>query len=151
MPRPMRPPPSISTEAIPRRASCAATIVPEKPPPIMATGAGRSDVIVGPLLRLARPGLDLLDILVGLGDDAAGGVSEQAGDQRVDEGSEPCANQLGADAERAGAVRDPAQPQRARMIDEQPAKHFASPFCPVFNILMVAPAGLEPATFGLGN
>src|SRR5919112_1073216 len=110
MPRPIRPWPSISSEPMPRRASCAATIVPEKPPPTMATTrrSAASDVIVGPLLRLGRAGPDFLDIMIGLGDDAAGGVGEPAGNGGMDERRQAGADQLDADPGGAGAMRDPA-------------------------------------------
>src|SRR4051812_5521244 len=114
----MRPLPSIRTEATPRRASWAATIVPENPPPIMATGVRCSDIIVGPLLRLARSGADLLHVEIGLGDDAPRCVGEPAGDDAVNHCRQPGADQPEADLQRARAMLEPAQPERARMIGE---------------------------------
>src|SRR5215207_9341412 len=96
-------------EAMPRRASCAATMVPEKPAPTMATGASRSNVIVRPLLRIARPRLDLLDVIIGLGDSAAGRVGEPAGDDAVDQSREPGTDQLEPDPDCSRAMLRPAQ------------------------------------------
>src|SRR6478609_1527007 len=117
------------------------------------TATSTSDVIVRPLLRLARSRPDLLDIIVGFGDRAACRVGEEAGDDAVDEGRAAGEDELAADLQRARAVLVPAQPQRAWMFQEQPVQHRqrTSQLALQFNVLLVAPAGLEPATFGLGN
>src|SRR5436309_11577061 len=107
-------------EAIPRRASWAARIVPEKPPPMIATGARRSDFIIRPALRISRARLALLDMVVDAGDRAPGGLGEPAGDRGMNEGGKPGADQLAADPDRANAVACPTHAQRARVLDEQP-------------------------------
>src|SRR6187455_221258 len=126
MPRPSRPPPSIRIEPMFRRASWAATIVPEKPPPMMATSA--SDIIVGPLLRLARSRPDLLDVIVGFGDGASRRVREPARDEAVDHGRAAGEDQLPADLECSRAMCGPGQSQRPWMFDEQPVQHCIAPF-----------------------
>jgi hypothetical protein len=61
----------MTTELIPRRARFAATIVPEKPPPTIATGVRRSPGIGWIAARL-------LDMFVHAGNGAAGRFAEEA-------------------------------------------------------------------------
>src|SRR4051812_13029303 len=103
---------------MPRRASCAATIVPEKPPPMIATGT-RSDVIIGPILRPRRPSPYLLDVMIGFGHPATRGIGPPAWNPGGDQGPQAGADQLEADPHCAPAVLRPADPQRARMLEEE--------------------------------
>src|SRR6476661_4198197 len=107
----MRPLPSIRTDAIPRRASCAARIVPENPPPMIATGT-RSDFIVRPILRVLRARLAALDVVVDSGHGLAGGLGEQARHRGMDDCGTAGAAQLRADLYCAGAMPRPSHPER---------------------------------------
>src|SRR5436190_1914597 len=109
---------SIRTEAMPRRASCAAMIVPEKPPPMIATGT-RSDFIVGPALRVRRARLARLDVIVDSGHGLARGFREPARHGGVHQCGATGADQLRANLHRARAMARPRHPQRTRMIAEQ--------------------------------
>src|SRR5215216_3000563 len=99
---------------MPRRASCAARIVPENPPPMIATGT-RSDFIVGPVLRIFSACLAALDMVVDPGHGLSGGLGEQAGHGGVDDCGTTRADQFRADLHRAGAVPRPGHPERSRM------------------------------------
>src|SRR5438270_9080004 len=83
-PLPILPLPSMSTLGTPRRASCAARIVPEAPPPTIATGS-RSDFVVRPILRVSGARLAPHHMLVHAGNHLAGSLREEAGNDRVDE------------------------------------------------------------------
>src|SRR4051812_9674666 len=105
-------------EGIPRRASWAAIMVPEKPPPIIATGTSRSDFIIGPVLRVRRARFSRLDVLVDAGDGLTAGFGEPPGHGGVNEHCQPGGNQLAADLHGADAVARPAHAERSRMMDE---------------------------------
>src|SRR4051812_46444302 len=103
---------------MPRRASWAAIMVPEKPPPMIATGTRPSDFIVGPVLRIGGAGFALGHVVVHVGDGLARGLGEPARHDRMDHAGKARADQLAADLHRADAVRGPAHAERARVLDE---------------------------------
>src|SRR5919107_6442651 len=107
-------------ERIPRRASCAARMVPEAPPPTIATAAGRSDLIVRPILRIGRPGFAGLDMIVDSGHRPAGGFAEPTRDHRVHHRRTAGADELRADLDRAPPMATPGHAERSWMLDEQP-------------------------------
>src|SRR5215210_3341111 len=111
----MRPLPSISAEPIPRRASCAARIVPDAPPPTIATGTRRSDFIIGPHLWVRRPGFALDHMVMHPLDRLAGSLGEPARHHCVDDAGHPRGHQLCADLQRADAMTKPTQAKRAGM------------------------------------
>src|SRR5690349_3047091 len=115
----MRPLPSISAEPIPRRANCAARMVPENPPPTIATGT-RSDLIIGPCVWIGGARLAALDVVVDVADGPARRVREPAGHRGMDHRRAARTDQLGADLDRADAMARPGHAQRVRMFDEQP-------------------------------
>src|SRR5437763_5704481 len=104
---------------MPRRASCAARIVPENPPPTIATGACRSDFIIGPILRVRRAGLARLYMVVDSGHGPPGGFREPAGHRGMDNRGTAGADQLGADLDRPRTVRRPAHAERSGMRENQ--------------------------------
>src|SRR6185369_7370998 len=118
MPCPARPLPSISTELTPRRASWAARIVPDAPPPTIATGTTRSDFVVRPGLRICSAGFALDHVIVHPLDRLARGLGEPRRNRRMDDAGGARADQLGADLDRADAVTRPAHAQRARVFKE---------------------------------
>src|ERR671912_2317598 len=118
MPRPARPLPSIRTASTPLRASCAATIVPEKPPPMTATGRRRSDFIVRPFVRILRARLALHHDVMKAQNGAAGGLSEPYRYNGVNDAGCARADQLGPDLHGPGTMARPAHSQRARMVGE---------------------------------
>src|SRR4029079_295181 len=115
----MRPLPSIKADWIPRAASWAARIVPEAPPPTMATGTFRSDFVVRPALRVCCPRFPLDHMIMHPVDRLAGRLREPARHKRMDEAGGPCAHQGRADDHGAHPMSRPTHSQRARMIDEQ--------------------------------
>src|SRR4051794_18747106 len=102
---------------MPRRASWAARIVPDAPPPTIATCTG-SDFVVRPVLRVGRARLALHHMLVHAGDRLAGGLGEDPGHDGVDQARTARTNQPGADPDGANTVTCPAHPERARMLQE---------------------------------
>src|SRR5437763_3198058 len=98
---------------MPRRASCAARIVPENPPPTIATGACRSDFIIGPILRVRRTGLTCLNVVVDAGHGPARRFGEPAWNRGVDDGGAARTDQFGTDLHRPRAMRRPAHAERA--------------------------------------
>src|SRR5215207_1426409 len=118
MPRPARPLPSMRTASTPLRASCAETIVPEKPPPMTATGRRRSDFIVRPFVRIFRARFALHHDVVEPQDGAAGGLGEPCGYNGVDDTGCARADQLGADLHSTGTMAGPAHSERTRMVGE---------------------------------
>src|SRR5215212_10977549 len=108
----MRPLPSMRTEPRPRCASWAARMVPEKPPPMIATGKTRSDFIIGPVLRIGRAGLTALDVVVDAGHRSSASLREPARHDRVDQDGAAGADQFGADLHCADSVTGPGHTQR---------------------------------------
>src|SRR6185369_4610081 len=104
---------------MPRRASWAARIVPEKPPPMIATGTRRSDFIVGPHVRVFGAGFAGLDVVVDARHRAARGLGEPARHGGMDDGRAARADQLRADLERTCPMTRPRHAERARMLEEQ--------------------------------
>src|SRR5256885_4331671 len=104
---------------MPRRASWAAMIVPEKPPPTIATGACRSDFIVRPVLRVGGARFARLDVVVDASHGFSAGLGEPARHDRMDQDRAARADQLGADLDGSGAMAGPSHPKRARMVNEQ--------------------------------
>src|SRR3954468_7429216 len=94
-------------------------MVPEKPPPMIATGT-RSDFIIGPALRVRGIRFPRLDVIVNAGDGLACRLGKPSRDRGMDQGGATRADQLGADLDRARTVARPAHPERTRMLDEQP-------------------------------
>src|SRR4051812_42538031 len=103
---------------MPRRASCAARTVPEKPPPTIATDV--LDFIIRPVLRICRVRFPSRHMVVHVADGFSGGLGEPAGHHGMNETGEPGADERGADRDRSNPVTAPAHPERARMIEEQP-------------------------------
>src|SRR5690349_19631785 len=105
---------------MPRRASWAARMVPEKPPPTIATGTSRSsDFIIGPVLRVGRAGFPRLDMVVDPGHRLPASLGEPARHDRVDEHGAAGADELRADLDCAGAMPSPGHAERPRMLKEQ--------------------------------
>src|SRR3954452_21022562 len=102
-----------------RFASWAARMVPENPPPIMATGTRPSDFIIGPVGRIGGTGFARLDMIVDAGDGPAGGFREPAGDDGVDHRRASGADQLRGNLRRAEPVTAPRHAERMRMLGEQ--------------------------------
>src|SRR3954451_14323175 len=103
---------------MPRRASWAAIMVPEKPPPTIATGTSRSDFIIGPVLRVRRAGFSRLDMLVNAVHRLARTFREPPRHSRVDNRGATSADQLCADLHRSGSVTGPAHSKRAWVLKE---------------------------------
>src|SRR5512132_2208468 len=104
---------------MPLRARCAATMVPENPPPTIATGRCRSDVIVRPLLRVLRPHAPLLDVVAEVDNLPACRFGEPARYNRVNQACTPYSQQLEADLGRSGAMLSPRHPERSWMVREE--------------------------------
>src|SRR5438270_1848327 len=100
---------------MPRRASWAARMVPDAPPPTIAT-CTRSDFVVRPVLRVGRARLALHHMLVHSGDRLACRLGEQAGHDGVDQARAARTDQPGADRDCANAVACPAHSDRWRML-----------------------------------
>src|SRR5687768_5900679 len=118
MPLPALQPPSMRIVSMPLRASWAATIVPENPPPTIATGFCRSDFIVGPFLGVARATVALLHHAVKPDDCSSGGLREPGRYSRMDDAGGAGANQLGPDPDRASAMTNPSHPEGTRVVGE---------------------------------
>src|SRR5438270_3489909 len=127
---------------MPRRASWAARIVPDAPPPTIATGA-RSDFVVRPVLRVGRARLALHHMHVHSADRSAGGLGEQAGHDGVDQARTARSNQPGADRDCANAVACPAHPERARMLQEHTVD-ISRPF----RLILLRSHSPDPSKFG---
>src|SRR5436305_1508436 len=100
---------------MPRRASWAARIVPDAPPPTTAT-CPWSDFVVRPVLRVGRARLALHHMLVHAGDRLARGLREQPGHDGVHQARTARSDQPRADRDRANAVVGPGHAKRARML-----------------------------------
>src|SRR5215218_592481 len=142
---------------MPRFASCAARIVPEAPPPTMATGTCRSDFVVRPCLRIHGAGFALDHVVVHPLDGLARRLREQGRHGRVDEARRPSPDELGPDLHGTDAVPRPGHSKRPRMLDEKTLDHTA--LLPIRALIarhdpvpkfMVTPTGFEPVTYGLG-
>src|SRR6478672_12806462 len=155
MPRPIRPLPSMSMVRIPRFASCAARIVPEAPPPTIATGM-RSDLVVRPRLRICGAGLSLVHMIVHAGNRLPGCLGEQARHYRMNDAGDARTDQLDANRNSANAMSHPAHSKRARMLREQAVgqsrmmlglllrRHSLAPR------FLATPTGFEPVALRLG-
>src|SRR3954454_21109837 len=119
----MRPLPSIRTQPMPRRASWAARMVPEKPPPMIATGTARSDFIVGPVLRIGRVRLAALDVVVNAGHRSSARLGEPARYDRMDQDRTSRADQFRGDFRGANPMLRPSHSERAWMLEEQTVHH----------------------------
>ena len=142
--------------AMPRRASCAARIVPEKPPPTIATG-----IPVRFHSRANSPGLPrplcASHMVIHAGDGLAGGLGEQRGDHGVDDAGEARADQLGADP--TAPMPWPAQLipsergcSRNNAVGDSPLplpSVVASPSL-LPPIILATPTGFEPVALRLG-
>src|SRR5258708_4381497 len=154
----MRPLPSIRTDDMPRRASWAARMVPEKPPPTIATGACRSDFIIRPVLRIRRSSSARLNVVVNARHGLACRLGEDARHHRVYQSRAAGTDQLGADLDCAQPVSRPAHAERSRMFEEQPVDHPVMDLC--IRLLgrhcarlaqkLVTPTGFEPVALRLG-
>jgi hypothetical protein len=89
----------------------AATIVPENPPPTIATGIRRS--VIGALC------VEILDVVVNSNDGVRCGFAEYSRDSGMDQCSAAGADQLESDFHCAGSVASPAHPERPWMFEEQ--------------------------------
>src|SRR3990170_2440472 len=119
VPRPSRPLPSNSMLRTPRRASSAANIVPEKPPPTIATAVRRSDLIVGPLLGVGRARLPADHMVVQLHHRPPGGLGEPARHDRMDRAGHARRDHRPRDPHRAQSMLEPGHSERARMVVKQ--------------------------------
>src|SRR6185503_17214283 len=104
---------------MPRRASCAASSVPDAPPPTIATAVWRSDFVVRPILRIGRAGFALLHMAVHPVDRLARRLGKEPRHHSMDKAGEARANQRGAYRNRSNAMAGPAHPKRARMLQEE--------------------------------
>src|ERR1044071_7877272 len=99
-------------DRIPWRARFAATIVPEKPAPIMQTGARRSG-IAGSLR------IQALDVIVNPDDRLRSGIAKHARHDGMNQGRKARAYQLEANLHRTRSVTGPGHSERAGMFQEQ--------------------------------
>src|SRR5437763_7590251 len=104
-------------------------MVPDAPPPTIATVVERSDFVVRPVLRVGRARLARLDMVVDAGNRPPGGLGEPAGNDRVNNGRAAGADQLRADRDGAHSMARPAHSQRTRMREEQPVRDPATLVC----------------------
>src|SRR4051812_37904470 len=118
----MRPLPSIRIERTPRFASWAARIVPEAPPPTIATGT-RSDLVVRPVLRVLCAGFARDHVVVHAVDRLARGLGEDTRNYRMTDAGETSPYQANADCHRSKAMPRPAHPARSWMIQKQTVGH----------------------------
>src|SRR5688572_14317077 len=116
MPRPARPNPSKRPTLNPLRTRCAAAIVPEKPPPTIATSTRLSDLIVGPGRRVGGAGLALGHMLVKIDDGPPGGLGKQARHHGMDQARHAGADHARANAQRANPMARPAHAERPWML-----------------------------------
>src|SRR5205085_3572012 len=146
------------TDSIPFRASWAATMVPEKPPPTMATGESPSDFVVRPVLRIGSACFALRHMVVHLGDRLSGGLGEHTGHDRMDDACTASANQSRTDCDCADPVARPAHPERTRMFQEHTVGESRALLCsllgrhlsPLTSSNLVTPTGFEPVAYRLG-
>src|SRR5436190_15680734 len=110
----MRPPPSISSERMPRRASWAARIVPDAPPPTIATVVERSDFVVRPVLRVCGARFAPHHMVVHAADRLARRLGEESGHNRVNHARAARPDQASADRDRANAVTRPTHAEGTR-------------------------------------
>ena len=90
------------------RASCAARIVPEAPPPTIATVTRRSDLVVRPRLRIRRTRPPAGHVIVHVGDGLARRLGEHPRHDRMNQPRKPCADQASADHDGARPVGRPS-------------------------------------------
>src|SRR4051812_37660316 len=131
--------------AIPRRASWAARMVPEKPPPTIATGTRRSDFIIRPVLRISGARSALHHMVVHVRDGLPRSLGEPAGNDGMHETGKPGAHQLRPDLQSAGAMTRPAHSERARMLEKHAIHN-----TPVVGIDFIRRHGSDPRQFRRG-
>src|SRR5438270_11611533 len=103
---------------MPRRASCAARIVPDAPPPTIATWK-RSDFVFRPMLRVCRAGPAPHHMIVHGGYCSSGGLPEKPWNDGMHEAGESGREEPYGDGGGAHAVRCPAHPEGARVFPKQ--------------------------------
>src|SRR5690349_4092102 len=111
------------TDSTPCRANWAAKIVPDAPPPTIATFAWPLDFVVRPGLRICGASFALGHMVVHVRDGLAGCLSENARHDRMDDASKPGADQPAANCHCSDAMSCPAHPERARVFQEQAVGH----------------------------
>ena len=91
----------------------------------------RSDLVVRPASGSAAPALPAGHMVVHVGDGLARRLGEHAGDDRMNQAGQPCADQASADRDRADAV---ALPSSSRASADVPGTcRWASPVpCPLY-------------------
>lgn len=92
---------------MPRRANWAARIVPDAPPPTIATGTCRSDFVVRPALRIGGARFASSHVVVHVGDRLTRSLREYPWDDRMDETGKTGTNKPGADRDRPDAMVSP--------------------------------------------
>src|SRR5947208_1795968 len=144
-------------ERMPRRASWAARIVPDAPPPTIATGT-RSDFVVRPVLRICGARFAPHHMIVHAADRLPGGLRKDSWNNRMNETGEARSDETHADAESTDAVPRPAHAQRARMFQEKAVAH-SRPLSVLLlrrhdprplAIHLATPTGFEPVALRLG-
>jgi len=131
-------------------------MVPEAPPPTIATAARRSDFVVRPILRVRRARLPPHHVVVHAGNRLAGGLREEPRHDRMDQAGNPGTDQPYTNIYGTDAVPPPAHAKRARMLEEQAVRQsaIAALLCRhapgPYNVL-ATPAGFEPVALGLGT
>src|SRR5689334_15470217 len=141
---------------MPFRARFAATIVPEKPPPTMATGL--SDFVVRPVLRVLRARFALRHMVVHVGNRLAGGLGEHTRHHCVNDAGAARADEPRANRDSANAVSCPAHPKGAWMFQEHAVGQSRASLClllgrhvsPLTSLDLVTPTGFEPVAYRLG-
>src|SRR6185295_9225133 len=104
----------MSKERMPRRASWTARMVPEAPPPTIATGA--LNLVVRPGLRVRRASFALIHVVVHVRDRLSGGLREEARHGGVNDTGEAGADQARTDRDGSHTMTSPAHSERARMF-----------------------------------
>src|SRR4051794_10056189 len=153
----MRPDPSMRTDRMPRPASWAARIVPDAPPPTIATGTRRSDFIIRPVLRIGRISLAGLDVIVDPRDRLSGSLGEPPRHDCMNQAGGAGTKQRRPDGHGPNPMLRPTHAERTRMVDEEAADRSALALLacvrrrhvPVL-IQLATPTGFEPVALRLG-
>src|SRR4051812_854577 len=103
-------------------------MVPEAPPPTIATGTCRSDFVVRPVLRVGRAGFALCHVVVHAADRPASRLCKDPRYDSVDQTGEPRADQSHSNCDRSDAMSRPTHAERAWMFEKKPCGH--SPVLP---------------------
>ncbi|MDQ3246423.1 MAG: hypothetical protein M3Q52_05955 [Pseudomonadota bacterium] len=101
-------------------------MVPENPPPTIATGAGRSDFIIRPVLWIGSARFALGHMGVEPFNGPARSLREPSWNNSVNKTGRPGTHHLGSDLSRADAVIPPTHAQDQRVLAKQPKQDSAT-------------------------